>query len=72
MKKTELIKNAINQAVEIVDCFGDTSRGWLVMGHNDPKGTYLLLPFDPTLVIWCYKPSHIKHIRFLFNGHRLW
>lgn len=72
MKKTELVKNAINSAVEVEDFDGVKRQGWLVRGYHDPKNSYLVLPFDYKANVWCYKVSHIKHIKYLFSGNRLW
>ena len=77
MKKTDLIKKAINTrvAVQFYDDH-DEYKGWLVPDSSREKH-YLLLPFtEPTPgeseSIWAMRVSHIKHLIYINNGYRLW
>ena len=73
MKKTELIRNAINQLV-IVEWSNDIKQeGWLATDNNE-KNHYLLLPLkkEDANYIMCFTASQIKHLTFVNNKCRLW
>lgn len=73
MKKTKLIKNAINQRVAVEILAGRSYRGWLVP-DDETIGTYVILPFDEVGYdnVLSFRVSHIKHLTYIDNGHRLW
>ena len=79
MKRTELIKNAINTRVKVV-LHDDNAeyKGWLVV-DKQRKNNYLLLPFVENYdftsgceSIWSLRVSHVKHLTYISNGYRLW
>ena len=77
MKRTEIIKAAINTRV-IVEPYDESTKykGWLV-ADKQLKDVYLLLPFTELASgegesIWSLRVSHIKHLTYISNGYRLW
>lgn len=70
MKKTELIKNAIETPVLIEDFRGEYNEGWLMVDIYDGR-RYVILPFDYKKPAISYRPSHIKHLYYLPRKFRL-